>query len=118
MSNKLVDLSALKFDDAQLIPAIIQSHETKRVLMMAWMSLESLEMSIRLGTTVFYSRSRSEIWRKGETSGNTQIIKTIEVDCDADCLLISVIEQGPACHTNLDSCFDSGEIATVGLSDG
>jgi phosphoribosyl-ATP pyrophosphohydrolase/phosphoribosyl-AMP cyclohydrolase len=112
MSTKAVDISKLNFDDRGLIPAIVQSARTNRVLMLAWMNAESLELSIKTGKTVFYSRSRSEIWHKGNESGNFQVIQSIQVDCDNDCVLIEVVEAGPACHTNSESCFDTGEIAT------
>jgi phosphoribosyl-AMP cyclohydrolase len=97
----------IKFDSQGLVPAVIQSEATKRVLMVAWMNQESLKQSIELGETVFFSRSRNEIWHKGSTSGNTQEIKRIEVDCDGDTLLISVVENGPACHNGTESCFDT-----------
>lgn len=96
----------LNFNEAGLIPAIVQSESTGRVLMMAWMNHESLSQSIELGETVFWSRSRNELWHKGATSGNTQEITSIEADCDADTLLIRVKENGPACHTGSESCFD------------
>jgi phosphoribosyl-AMP cyclohydrolase len=96
----------LKFDQNGLIPAIVQSSATGRVLMLAWMNHESLSQSIEIGETVFWSRSRQEIWHKGATSGNTQSIDSIEADCDADSLLIRVTENGPACHTGSESCFD------------
>lgn len=96
----------LVFNDQGLIPAIVQSHNTGRVLMMAWMNSESLHQTIALGETVFWSRSRSELWHKGATSGNTQTVVSIESDCDSDALLIKVIENGPACHTGSESCFD------------
>lgn len=96
----------LNFDASGLIPAIVQSQESGRVLMMAWMNHESLTQSIELGETVFWSRSRSELWHKGSTSGNTQQIVSIEADCDADALLIKVSENGAACHTGSESCFD------------
>lgn len=108
--NQSLDLAAIKFDSAGLIPAIVQSATSKRVLMMAWMNAESIELSIERGETVFFSRSRQEIWHKGATSGATQSIKSIEFDCDADVLLIQVIENGPACHNGTESCFDSGTI--------
>lgn len=95
----------LKFNSEGLIPAIIQS-VSGRVLMMAWMNEETLHKTLELGETVFYSRSRSEIWHKGATSGNTQKVQKIEFDCDGDTLLIQVIENGPACHTGSESCFD------------
>ena len=96
----------LRFDQNGLIPAIVQSSATGRVLMLAWMNHESLSQSIEIGETVFWSRSRQEIWHKGATSGNTQSINSIEADCDADSLLIRVTENGPACHTGSESCFD------------
>jgi phosphoribosyl-ATP pyrophosphohydrolase/phosphoribosyl-AMP cyclohydrolase len=97
----------LKFNELGLIPAIVQSQATGRVIMMAWMNHESLSQSIEIGETVFWSRSRNELWHKGETSGNTQVIASIEVDCDSDALLIKVFENGPACHTGSESCFDT-----------
>ena len=106
----LADIGALKFDANGLIPAIIQSHETNRVLMMAWMNAESLGLTLERGETVFWSRSRGELWHKGATSGNTQLVHTIESDCDADVLLISVTEAGPACHNGSESCFDTQTI--------
>lgn len=106
----LVNLESLTFNEAGLIPAIVQSESTKRVLMMAYMNLESIKKSIELGETVFYSRSREELWHKGATSGNTQQIVRIETDCDSDTLLVFVIESGPACHTNAYSCFEVGTI--------
>lgn len=110
MSSRSLDIEQLKLDENGLIPAIVQSALTDRVLMMAWMNTESIELSIQTGKTVFFSRSRSKIWHKGEESGNTQLIQSIEVDCDNDCLLIRVVEAGPACHTNSQSCFDTGSI--------
>lgn len=109
-----IDLSKLKFDENGLIPAIIQSSQSKRVLMMAWMNQESIAQSLELGETVFWSRSRQEFWHKGATSGNTQKIDSFEFDCDADALLIQVTEAGPACHTGLESCFDSGSFEIDG----
>lgn len=114
----LVNLESLTFNEAGLIPAIVQSEKTKRVLMMAFMNLESIKKSIELGETVFYSRSRNELWHKGATSGNTQQIIRIETDCDSDALLIFVNENGPACHTNANSCFEVGTIFEVGSING
>ena len=104
-------VKALQFNDAGLIPAIIQSKDSKRVLMMAWMNAESLQQTLSLGETVFFSRSRNELWHKGATSGNVQKVVSIAADCDSDALLIEVIEAGPACHTNAESCFDVHPIA-------
>lgn len=105
-----IQLDDLKFDANGLIPAIIQDAESQRVIMFAWMSRESIAISIEKGETVFFSRSRQELWHKGATSGNTQPIKRIQVDCDSDSLLISVAPNGPACHTGLDSCFDTADL--------
>ena len=88
-----------------LIPAIIQDANTKQVLMMAWMNAESLARTQALGETVFWSRSRQEFWHKGATSGNTQKIVDLWLDCDGDTLLITVEPAGPACHTGAVSCF-------------
>ncbi|MFI3250262.1 MAG: bifunctional phosphoribosyl-AMP cyclohydrolase/phosphoribosyl-ATP diphosphatase HisIE [Eubacteriales bacterium] len=95
----------LKWNDQGLIPAIVQDFYTKEVLMMAYMSQESLEITKKEGYTCFYSRSRKELWRKGETSGNRQKVVTIHGDCDGDTLLILVEPMGPACHTGAVSCF-------------
>lgn len=95
----------LKYNSDGLIPAIVQDHFTKKVLMLAYMNADSLEISIKEGYTCFYSRSRQELWRKGETSGNKQKIVSIRTDCDKDTLLIDVIKNGPACHTGSESCF-------------
>lgn len=99
-------VAGLKFNEAGLIPAIVQSYSSGRVLMMAWMNSESLSKTFELGETVFFSRSRQELWHKGATSGNTQRVRSIEADCDGDALLIRVDENGPACHTDAESCFD------------
>ncbi|MFM6940259.1 MAG: phosphoribosyl-AMP cyclohydrolase [Rhodoluna sp.] len=99
-------IANLTYNEAGLIPAIIQSATSGRVLMMAWMTHESLLKTLEIGETVFFSRSRNELWHKGATSGNTQQVLSIEADCDADTLLIKVHENGPACHTDAESCFD------------
>lgn len=95
----------LKFDANGLIPAIVQDHWTKEVLTLAYMSEESLAISIAEQCTCFYSRSRQQLWRKGETSGNFQHIVSITADCDCDALVVEVIKDGPACHTGEESCF-------------
>lgn len=104
---KTSSIESLRFNEEGLIPAIVQSVATKRVLMLAWMSAESLSRSIEIGETVFFSRSRKELWHKGTTSGNTQTIISMEVDCDKDTLLVFVNENGPACHTGSETCFRS-----------
>ena len=95
----------IKFDSNGLIPAIVQDSKTKDVLMMAWMNAESLRLTIEKGETVFWSRSRQEIWHKDTTSGNVQKVVEIRVDCDADTLLVFVEPAGPACHTGERTCF-------------
>lgn len=101
-----MDTDNLKFDQNGLIPAIVQDFNTKRVLMLAYMNRESLEISIKEKRTCFYSRSRQELWRKGKTSGNYQNIVRITPDCDSDTLIVEVEKEGPACHLGTDSCFD------------
>jgi phosphoribosyl-ATP pyrophosphohydrolase/phosphoribosyl-AMP cyclohydrolase len=97
----------LKFNEAGLIPAIVQNAASNQVLMMAWMNEESLRRTLDSGETWFWSRSRRELWHKGATSGNTQTIRDIYYDCDGDTLLIRVDAAGPACHTGKVSCFFS-----------
>ena len=95
----------LKFDDKGLIPAIVQDYYTKQVLTLAYMNEESLKITMDEGYTCFWSRSRQELWRKGETSGNRQKVVNITADCDGDALVIEVKKDGPACHTGAESCF-------------
>ena len=101
----MLDINELKFDEKGLIPAIVVDANSKKVLTLAYMNRESLEISMKEGTTCFWSRSRQELWRKGETSGNRQHIVDIVADCDRDALTVSVIKDGPACHKGEDSCF-------------
>lgn len=103
--QNILNIDKLKFNDNGLIPAIIIDYYTKEVLTLAYMNKESLEISINEGKTCFYSRSREELWRKGETSKNYQHIQSIKSDCDNDALVIEVIKDGPACHTGAESCF-------------
>ena len=95
----------IKFNSKGLIPTIIQQYDTNEVLMLAWMNKESLEETIKTKKTCFWSRSRNKIWRKGESSGNIQLVKDIKFDCDYDTILIKVDSKGPACHTGEKSCF-------------
>src|SRR5215212_7538529 len=98
-------IQTVKFDDRGLVPAIIQDAINGEVLMMAFMNAESLAKTLETLETWFWSRSRSELWHKGATSGNTQRVLSIAVDCDGDTLLIKVEPQGPACHTGERTCF-------------
>lgn len=98
-------LPKLTYNEAGLIPCIVQDADTREVLMMAWMNAESLALTLERGETVFWSRSRQELWHKGATSGNTQKVAEIRYDCDADTLLALVHSAGPACHTGATSCF-------------
>jgi phosphoribosyl-AMP cyclohydrolase len=100
-----MQISEITFDSNGLIPAIVQDAETKQVLMMAYMNADSLKLTLEKNETVFWSRSRNELWHKGATSGNIQKVIEIKVDCDADTLLFLVKPDGPACHTGERSCF-------------
>ena len=102
----MVSIDTLKFDEKGLIPAVVVDAITKKVLTVAYMNRESLEISIEKGLTCFYSRSRQELWLKGETSGNYQHIVSITADCDGDALVVMVEKDGPACHKGTDSCFN------------
>ncbi len=101
----MINPDALKYDEHGLIPAVVIDADDGQVLMLAYMNRESLEISIKEQRTCFWSRSRQELWRKGETSGNVQHIQSITADCDCDTLLIRVKKDGPACHTGAESCF-------------
>ena len=103
----MINIEELKFDEKGLIPAIVVDSVTKKVLTLAYMNKESLKISIEKGLTCFWSRSRNELWLKGETSGNYQHIVSITADCDKDALIISVEKDGPACHLGTDSCFEN-----------
>ncbi|OSM02034.1 phosphoribosyl-AMP cyclohydrolase [Magnetofaba australis] len=103
--DSLPDLEQLKYNADGLIPAIAQQHDTGEVLMMAWMNRESLAETLRSGRAVYWSRSRRKLWRKGESSGQSQIIKAVRTDCDCDTLLLLVEQQGVACHTGRRNCF-------------
>ena len=103
----MIDIDALKFDERGLIPAIVVDTQTKRVLTLAYMNRESLQISMEKGLTCFYSRSRQKLWLKGETSGNFQHIVSITADCDRDALVVEVRKDGPACHLGTDSCFET-----------
>jgi phosphoribosyl-ATP pyrophosphohydrolase/phosphoribosyl-AMP cyclohydrolase len=102
----MISIDELKFDDRGLIPAIVQDAQSKRVLTLAYMNRESLEITLKEKKTCFWSRSRQELWLKGETSGNYQHVVSIIADCDRDALTILVNKDGPACHMGTDSCFE------------
>lgn len=101
----MIDINSLKFDEKGLIPAVVVDAHSKKVLTVAYMNKDSLKISIEKGLTCFYSRSRQELWLKGETSGNYQHIVSITADCDGDALVVVVEKDGPACHLGTDSCF-------------
>ncbi|MEC9490903.1 MAG: bifunctional phosphoribosyl-AMP cyclohydrolase/phosphoribosyl-ATP diphosphatase HisIE [Halanaerobiales bacterium] len=102
--NELDEIN-FKYNEQELMPAVVQDFQSREVLMVAYVNQESLNLSLEKGETVFYSRSRQELWHKGETSGNTQEIKEIYYDCDQDTILFMVDPAGPACHTGENSCF-------------
>ncbi|GIG24310.1 phosphoribosyl-AMP cyclohydrolase [Cellulomonas denverensis] len=98
----------LKRDDAGLVAAVIQQHDTGEVLMLGWMDDEALRRTLTGGRVVFWSRSRREYWRKGDTSGHVQYVKSVQLDCDGDALLVRVDQVGAACHTGTRTCFEAG----------
>lgn len=106
MTERTVDsIADLRYDERGLVPAVVQEERTGEVLMVAWMNEEAVRRTLHEGRTVFWSRSRAELWRKGETSGNAQHVREVRYDCDADTLLVRVHADGPACHTGEPSCF-------------
>lgn len=98
----------LKRNEAGLVCAVVQDASTGRVLMVAWMSDDALAETLATGRGVYWSRSRNEMWRKGDTSGHVQHVRSAEIDCDGDAILLQVDQEGPACHTGKNSCFDEG----------
>ena len=119
----MVEIKDLKFDEKGLIPAVVVDNLSKKVLTLAYMNEESLKITMEKGLTCFWSRSRNELWLKGETSGNYQRVVSITADCDKDALVVMVEKDGPACHLGTDSCFnsklyiaeDKGEFSMDGL---
>lgn len=103
----------LKRDDHGLVAAIIQQHDTGEVLMLGWMDDEALRRTLTSGRVTFWSRSRGEYWRKGDTSGHAQIVKSVALDCDGDALLVTVDQIGAACHTGDRTCFDAGDLGAT-----
>src|SRR5688572_2204572 len=102
----------LRRDDSGLICAVVQQEGTGEVLMVAWMNDDALHETLTTGRAVYWSRSRQELWRKGDTSGNIQRVKAVSLDCDGDAVLITVEQVGVACHTGAHSCFDAGGLLT------
>jgi phosphoribosyl-AMP cyclohydrolase len=107
----------LKRNAEGLVPAVVQQHDTGEVLMLGWMDDEALHRTLTTGRGTYWSRSRGEYWVKGETSGNTQQVVEVRLDCDGDTILLKVDQTGPACHTGADTCFDRDVLLTV-TSDG
>jgi phosphoribosyl-AMP cyclohydrolase len=106
----------LKRDDAGLVAAVVQEHDTGEVLMMAWMDDDALHRTLSTGMATFWSRSRQEHWVKGATSGNTQRVVDVRLDCDGDAVLLKVDPAGPACHTGAHSCFDGDQLPLAGAA--
>ena len=98
----------LRRDTAGLVPAVVQQHDTGEVLMLGWMDDEALRRTLTTGRVTYWSRSRQEYWRKGDTSGNVQHVRSVALDCDGDTLLVRVDQVGPACHTGTRTCFEAG----------
>ena len=111
-----MDISAIRFNSDGLVPAIAQDARTGEVLMLAWMNRESLQMTLNTGYATYFSRSRQQLWKKGETSGHTQKVLSLRYDCDGDAILMQVEQTGPACHTGAHSCFFN-EVTSVDRAD-
>ncbi|MDD7929604.1 phosphoribosyl-AMP cyclohydrolase [Microbacterium thalli] len=114
MSESIDDrIARVAFDANGLVAAVIQQHDTLEVLMLAWMDAEALRRTLTTGRVTFWSRSRQEYWRKGDTSGHIQLVRGARLDCDGDAVLIAVEQVGAACHTGTRTCFDSDDLAPV-----
>jgi len=109
----MTSASDVAFNSEGLVPVVVQDASTKRVLMLAYMNRAALELTLTTGRAVYWSRSRAELWRKGDTSGNAQYIRRVELDCDGDTILLTVEQVGPACHTGATSCFDVARLPAV-----
>ncbi|GGF30894.1 phosphoribosyl-AMP cyclohydrolase [Microbacterium sorbitolivorans] len=105
--NERLDL--VSFNDDGLVPAVVQEHGTGQVLMLAWMDREALRRTLTEGRVTYWSRSRGEYWRKGDTSGHVQVVRSARIDCDGDTVLLEVEQTGAACHTGTHTCFDGSE---------
>ncbi|APX31677.1 phosphoribosyl-AMP cyclohydrolase [Brachybacterium sp. P6-10-X1] len=108
-------VARLKRDEAGLITAVVQDASDDRVLMVGWMDDEALARTLSTGRATYWSRSRAEYWRKGDTSGNVQWVRSVAIDCDGDTLLVRVDQVGAACHRGTDTCFDGGDLGAVVL---
>lgn len=106
----MAGLNEVNYNDAGLVPAVVQEAETREVLMLAWMNAEALEATLRTGRGTYWSRSRGQLWTKGETSGHVQHLRRASLDCDGDTVLLEVRQTGPACHTGTDTCFTGREL--------
>jgi len=115
MSGTQIDeaLQRIRFTDAGLVPAVVQQWDTREVLMMGWMDAEAFRRTMDEGRVTFWSRSRQEYWRKGDTSGHVQYVKGVALDCDGDTLLVTVEQVGAACHTGTRTCFDADVLSPV-----
>lgn len=102
-------IAKVRFGTNGLVPVVVQDHESRDVLMLAWMNIEALRRTLSEGRATYWSRSRAEYWRKGDTSGHIQVVKSAHMDCDGDTILLSVEQTGPACHTGTRTCFDAPE---------
>ena len=109
--------ASLKRDDAGLVAAVVQQHDTGEVLMLGWMDDEALHRTLTTGRVTFWSRSRQEYWRKGDTSGHVQWVKSVALDCDGDALLVRVDQVGAACHTGTRTCFEGRDLPVLAATD-
>jgi len=118
MSDSIDDrIARVAFNDQGLVPAIIQQWDTREVLMLGWMDAEALRRTLTSGRVTFWSRSRGEYWRKGDTSGHIQLVHEARLDCDGDTVLVEVDQVGPACHTGTRTCFDADDLEAIAASD-
>lgn len=113
MSDVEARVASVQFDERGLVAAIIQQWDTNEVLMLAWMDAEALRRTLSSGRVTFWSRSREEYWRKGDTSGHVQYVREVRLDCDGDALLVKVEQVGAACHTGTRTCFDAADLHAV-----
>lgn len=113
MSDLEERIDRVAFNADGLVPAIVQQHDTREVLMLAWLDAEALRRTLTTGRVTYWSRSRQEYWRKGDTSGNIQIVQEARLDCDGDAILLLVDQVGPACHTGTRTCFDATDLEAI-----